>query len=540
MIQRFWVGGRTGRRSVTSLVFLAFIVLSLPVLAGAQQTCQPDGDVDQNGSVTAADALLVFQQALNLASLSVCQQTIADVSPQPAMPDGNITAADALCIFQRALSLPSCFDSVPPSNQLPVANAGADRSVDAGTMVILSATASDPDGTIVGYAWEQMSGTTIILAGADTATAIFIAPDVSADETLTFRITVTDDDGATSSDDVKVTVTAGFAPADEDTFDDLVVGKRLLAEDDPSGLDFVSAGQFIVIDVGESDTYRGTYSYENTGPNSGRVEFVYDDGDRCTGNLTFDSISSGTGTGSCDSGDGESETSSWQLVDIPDIPDLMVQSPSVSDSSPNAGAPFTLSVTVHNQGAGSSGTTILRYYRSSDAAISTSDTEVGTDAVGGLSASGTSDESISLAALSSTGTYYYGACVDTVSGESNTGNNCSSGVRLTVAAASPPDTYEHLGSLVVAPGRVRFLFFSAGRCIVISNTTLNGVTYTIENSKWQTRSDSGSAWRDISGTAESGKICSYNPSISGEYRLVAEINIGGVTGMYASNTLTVP
>ena len=139
MLQRFWVGGCTGRRSVTSLVLLAFIALSLPVLAGAQQTCQPDGDVDQNGSVTAADALLVFQQALNLASLSVCQQTIADVSPQPAMPDGNITAADALCIFQRALSLPSCFDSVPPSNQLPVANAGPDRSVDAGTMVILSA-----------------------------------------------------------------------------------------------------------------------------------------------------------------------------------------------------------------------------------------------------------------------------------------------------------------------------------------------------------------------------------------------------------------
>ncbi len=182
-----------------SLVLLAFIALSLPVLAGAQQTCQPDGDVDQNGSVTAADALLVFQQALNLASLSVCQQTIADVSPQPAMPDGNITAADALCIFQRALSLPSCFDSVPPSNQLPVANAGPDRSVDAGTMVILSATASDPDGTIDGYAWEQMGGTTIILAGADTATAIFIAPDVSADETLTFRIIVTDDDDATSS-----------------------------------------------------------------------------------------------------------------------------------------------------------------------------------------------------------------------------------------------------------------------------------------------------------------------------------------------------
>ena len=211
MIQRFWkslpflVGGCTGRRSVTSLVLLAFIVLSLPVLAGAQHACRPDGDVDRNGSVTAADALLAFQQALNLASLSVCQQTIADVSPQPAMPDGNITAADALCIFQRALSLPSCFDSVPPSNQLPVANAGADRSVDAGTMVILSATASDPDGTVVRYAWEQTGGTMVALSGDNSATVMFTSPAVTA-EALTFRFTVTDNEGALASDEVSVTI----------------------------------------------------------------------------------------------------------------------------------------------------------------------------------------------------------------------------------------------------------------------------------------------------------------------------------------------
>ena len=30
------------------------------------------------------------------------------------------------------------------------------------------------------------------------------------------------------------------------------------------------------------------------------------------------------------------------------------------------------------------------------------------------------------------GTYYYGACVDAVNGESNTGNNCSDAVEVTV------------------------------------------------------------------------------------------------------------
>ena len=76
----------------------------------ARQACQPDGDVDQSGDVTAADALLAFQQALGLADLDACQFTIADVFPLPSMQDGDITASDALCIFQKALSLPSCLD----------------------------------------------------------------------------------------------------------------------------------------------------------------------------------------------------------------------------------------------------------------------------------------------------------------------------------------------------------------------------------------------------------------------------------------------
>ena len=114
-------------------------------------------------------------------------------------------------------------------------------------------------------------------------------------------------------------------------------------------------------------------------------------------------------------------------------PDLVVQTPSVSDSSPNAGESFTLSTTVRNQGNGGAALTTLRYYRSADATISMGDTQVGTDAVSGLSVSGASDESINLTAPSTAGTYYYGACVDPVSGESDTGNNCSSAVRVTVS-----------------------------------------------------------------------------------------------------------
>ena len=211
-IQRLWsflpsvLGQHTVRRFVTSLALLALIIMGLPALSGAQQTCQSDGDVDQNGSVTAADALLVFQQALSLAQLNDCQRSIADVFPLPTSPDGNITASDALCIFQKALSLPSCLDTLPSANQPPVADAGPDQFVDAGTVVVLSGTGSDPDGTIASYGWTQTGGTTVSLTGTASAMAGFTAPEVTVAETLTSRFTVTDDAGAQANDDVRVTI----------------------------------------------------------------------------------------------------------------------------------------------------------------------------------------------------------------------------------------------------------------------------------------------------------------------------------------------
>ena len=197
---------------VPFLVLLTFIIAAMPAASGAQPACPPNGDVDQNGAVTAADALLAFQQALGLAQLDACQRSIADVSPEPADPDGSITASDALCIFQKALGLPSCLDNLPSANQPPVADAGPDRFVDAGVMVFLSGTATDPDGTIASHAWTQTGGAPVTLTGADAATAVFVAPDVSVDETLTFRLTVTDDAGVQATDEVMVTVHAVMAP----------------------------------------------------------------------------------------------------------------------------------------------------------------------------------------------------------------------------------------------------------------------------------------------------------------------------------------
>ena len=124
--------------------------------------------------------------------------------------------------------------------------------------------------------------------------------------------------------------------------------------------------------------------------------------------------------------------------------------------------------------------------------------------------------------------------------ECDDGSAGESGWRLVEIPVSPSgDTYVRLDDLTVSPGRVQFFFFSAGRCIAISNTTINGVTYDIKSSKWQMRADSNSAWADVPDTEEEGRLCSLDPSERGEYRLVAEITIDGETGMYASDVMVI-
>ena len=146
------------------------------------------------------------------------------------------------------------------------------------------------------------------------------------------------------------------------------------------------------------------------------------------------------------------------------LPDLIVESPSVSDGSLDPGERFTFTATVRNRGDGdASSSTTLRYYRSSDATISAADTEVGTDRVGSLDQSETSDESIALDAPSDTGTYYYGACVDALSDESNTQNNCS--VAVTVTVGQP------VNQAPVAQGTIPAQNLDVGESVRISVTT---------------------------------------------------------------------
>lgn len=90
-------------------------------------------------------------------------------------------------------------------NQPPVANAGADKTLSTPGNVTLDGTASyDPDGNVVQYSWVQTSGQ----AGATIVNSTTAQPTITGLQqgVYIFQLTVTDNNGATATATVKITV----------------------------------------------------------------------------------------------------------------------------------------------------------------------------------------------------------------------------------------------------------------------------------------------------------------------------------------------
>ena len=90
------------------------------------------------------------------------------------------------------------------------ADAGKDRTVYEGTSVTLNGSNSmSKDSLILSYSWKQIPNPTVTIGSANTMIWSFVAPNVSTDTTFTFELTVTNDKGITSTDDVNIIVRDG-------------------------------------------------------------------------------------------------------------------------------------------------------------------------------------------------------------------------------------------------------------------------------------------------------------------------------------------
>jgi uncharacterized repeat protein (TIGR01451 family) len=117
--------------------------------------------------------------------------------------DWDAQASDALTLHVKNV------------NDLPDVDAGPNQTVHEGDSVVLIGSASDSDGAIVGTLWEQTAGPNVSLSGESTNHAIFIAPEVSSQTELRFRLTVLDNCGGSASDSVLVTVSPIALPVPE-------------------------------------------------------------------------------------------------------------------------------------------------------------------------------------------------------------------------------------------------------------------------------------------------------------------------------------
>ena len=126
------------------------------------------------------------------------------------------------------------------------------------------------------------------------------------------------------------------------------------------------------------------------------------------------------------------------VSDVEAAPDLVVGTPGVSRNSVVVGGNFRLSVTVTNTGDTASPAATVIYYRSTNRSITPNDVIVGNKAVSALAArNGSTTSSINLTAPSPARTYYYGAYVTPVSGETDLVNNITAtGVSVTVTAGA--------------------------------------------------------------------------------------------------------
>ncbi len=169
------------------------------LIAGATD----DADVEMNsGTLSWLDGQSQSQ------TISIAIKADENLEPQESFLIRLYDPTGSLALASPGISV----ISIPAStgNSAPIAEAGEDASVTAGESITLQGSGSDADSADLVFLWEQLSGESVTLDDPNSAELTFTAPSSSG--SLTFQLTVTDDQGANDSDTVTVTVTAATTP----------------------------------------------------------------------------------------------------------------------------------------------------------------------------------------------------------------------------------------------------------------------------------------------------------------------------------------
>ncbi|AWL12857.1 Chitinase [Saliniradius amylolyticus] len=191
--------GNNNRTPVANAGLDQTVTTPATIILDGSASSDPDGDaLSYSWTQTAGSAVSLSDTAAASPSFDAAEVSATEtLSFELTVSDGALSASDVVSVT---------LEPAQSSNTAPVANAGSDQQATSGDSVILSAaSSSDADGDSLSYQWQQTGGTLVSLAGAAQAEAQFTAPTVSANETLTFMVTVSDGDKS-DTDSVIVTV----------------------------------------------------------------------------------------------------------------------------------------------------------------------------------------------------------------------------------------------------------------------------------------------------------------------------------------------
>lgn len=162
------------------------------------------GSSDSDGTIVSYSWSKVSGPSYTISNANVVSPTVSNllqgtyIFRLTVTDDDGATATDDVTVVVNP--------ATPPPNEPPIARAGNDIVITLPTSStsVNGNTSTDPDGSIVSYLWTKISGPASSTIGTPTAVSTTITGLVQG--TYVFRLTVTDDDGATDTDDIEIRV----------------------------------------------------------------------------------------------------------------------------------------------------------------------------------------------------------------------------------------------------------------------------------------------------------------------------------------------
>jgi len=167
------------------------------VYVGDLTTLDASGSFDDDGDI-------LTYSWIQTSGARVTLSNAATVRPNFTPTTSGVLTFTVRVSDGRTVSQDSVTVTVDNVNQVPVADAGDDRTANVGETVTLDGRDSyDPDGDNISYIWSQVSGTRVSVVGSNTAAPTFIPTEAG---TYVFELRVYDGTDTSSPDSVTVSV----------------------------------------------------------------------------------------------------------------------------------------------------------------------------------------------------------------------------------------------------------------------------------------------------------------------------------------------